>query len=75
MCSVTTFHAYRDAYLCMQAEGQTEGQGETDKQHPPTPIPGEKRYSNHYKCYLVLVLLKVHFLEKYKDSWAIFVVQ
>ena len=40
----------------------------TDKVQPITniplpPIPRRKRYSHRYKCYLVLVLLKVQFLE------------
>ena len=61
------FHAYHGAYLhclCMQAEGQTDGQCATDNEYTPTAIPRGKRYSHNYKCYLVLVWLKVKFLEE-----------
>ena len=37
---------------------QTDGQGATDNEYTPTPIPRGKRHSHRYKCYLVLVLLK-----------------
>ena len=63
----TKFYAYHGAYLhclCMQADGQTDGQGTTDNEYTPTPIPREKRYSHRYKCFVVLVLLKVQFLEE-----------
>ena len=63
----TKFHAYHGACLhclCMQADGQTDGQGATDNEYTPTPIPRGKRYSHRYKCYLVLVLLKAQFLGK-----------
>ena len=62
-------------FLCMQVDEQTDGQGETDNQYTPTPIPRGKRYTHSWKCYFVLVLLKVHFLKKKNYSWAIFVLQ
>ena len=65
----TKFHAYYGTYLhclCMQADGQ----GATDNEYTPTPIPRGKRYSHRYLCYLVLVSLKVQFLKKENDSWA-----
>ena len=64
---MTKFYAYHGAYLhclCMQADGQTDGQGATDNEYTPTPTPRGKRYSHRHKCYLVLVLLKVQFLEE-----------
>ena len=69
------FLTYHDAYLhclCMKADGQTDGQGETDIQHTPIPIVWRKRYSHCCKLYFVLVLLNIQFLEKKNDSWAIF---
>ena len=48
----------------MQTDGQADGQSATDNEYIPTPIPRGKRYSHRYKCYSVLVLLKVKFLEE-----------
>ena len=50
----TKFYAYHGAYLhclCMQADGQTDGQVATDNEYTPTPIPRGKRYSHRYKCF------------------------
>ena len=58
---------YQGAYLhflCMQADGQTDGQGATDNEYTSTPIPWGKRYSHRYKWYLVLVYWKFIFFEK-----------
>ena len=48
----------------MQADGQTGGQGATDNEYTPTPIPRGKRYSHRYNCYLVLALLKVQIFSR-----------
>ena len=40
----TKFYAYHGAYLhclCMQADGQTDGQGTTDNEYTPTPSQEE----------------------------------
>ena len=58
------YHVHTLHCLCMQADGQTDGQGATENEYTPTPIPIGKRYSHLYKYYLVLVLLKVQFLEE-----------
>ena len=63
----TKFYAYRGAYLhclCLQADRQTDGQGATDNEYTPTIIPRGKLDSHRYQCYMVLVLLKVQFLEE-----------
>ena len=57
----TKFYAYHGAYphcLCMQADGQTDGQGATDNEYTPTPIPRGKRYSHRYKCFLCVSFIE-----------------
>ena len=48
----------------MQTDGQADGQSATDNEYIPIPMPRGKWYSHRYKCYSVLVLLKVKFLEE-----------